>query len=300
MTRFILIIALIFASFNYGDELPVYNYDQNDRIESIEFEDGSRVEYKYKNTETTPSESATFDIEGKKIQQTSRPAARSMDPRGLVDFFNINISPADSGVAGRGEINDKIRVTYVNGVMNEIAHVDHASKVISQLFGGVNVHYIHNNTSGLIVDLIETIDVKFGFISDSAEALAELWREMIAEMGGVGRGGKIYHMAHSGGSMHTKAAAELMTPEELAMIEVVTYGAPFMVENPQFISVTNYVSKRDGVGLMGAALNPSAATIVGELEEGPPFVDHIFTDGTYLKLLHQNGQKFVSQYGYFE
>jgi hypothetical protein len=296
----LIVLLLSISSIVFSEELPIYNYDQANRLDSIEFSDGSKVEYAYEGSEEEPNRVKTYDSAGQPIQEIKKSKNERTEARGMLDFFNLSISPADRGKVGKGEVSNQIRVTYVNGVLNEAAHVDYAAKVISEAFGGVNVHYVHNNTSGLFTDIIETLDVKFGFFSDSAEALVDLWRELIAEMGGVEGGGRIYHMAHSGGSMHTKAAAEMMSPEELAMIEVVTYGAPFMVENPNFISVTNYVSKRDGVGLMGAALNPSAATIVGELEEGPPFLDHIFTDGTYLGLLYLNGARFADQYGRIE
>lgn len=209
---------------------------------------------------------------------------------------------SEMGIHGNGEINDKVRITLINGILN--ARIDYKESIdlISETHGGANVHYIFDATQGFCWDILKGLFVKSGFISPQAYQIAEVWREMIDEMGGVGKGGMIYHYAHSLGGVHTKAALRLMTPEEKNMIRIFTFGSASLISDDSVNGVYNYVSVRDGIcfldpieyvsGVLGFRKN---IIPVGEWL-GIPFIDHMLESSAYEEVIRMLGHHFVYIY----
>ncbi|WP_042280479.1 RHS repeat-associated core domain-containing protein [Candidatus Protochlamydia sp. R18] len=155
---------------------------------------------------------------------------------------------------GENEISDKVRVTFINGILTTYQDMLSNLELISESHGGVKVHYIFRPTEGWTWDVSRAIMVKLafnlGFRSMHAHLLAAQWRSLIHEMGGVSGGGTIIHYAHSLGGTETERARDLLTPEEQKMIRVISFGSATLIPNNGFQSVKNIVSVNDGVSTL--------------------------------------------------
>jgi hypothetical protein len=225
------------------------------------------------------------------------------DPLYLVMAGYYN-HPLETGVFGFGEVSDKVRITFINGILNRTRDCMETSHLISKTHGGVNIHYIYRQTTGWANDLMGAVPARFGSLTPQAILLASTWKELIAEMGGVNSGGIIIHYAHSIGASDTWNARTLLTPQEKSMIRVVTIGSPFMIHEDGLHSVINYVSIRDGVSILdpfgyfrGHYYEDSCVHFLGNWRDGWPLVDHPICGSTYEALLYKLGSDFVTTYG---
>lgn len=206
------------------------------------------------------------------------------------------------GVHGNGEIHDNVRVSMVNGILNSRFYFKHHVDFVSECHGGMNIHYVFHATEGAALDSIKAIMVRLGYVSPQATHLAEMWKAMIADMGGPGNGGVIIHYAHSLGGADTLAAKNMLTPEEQKMIHVITIGSFVMLQDEGFASVINYVSVRDGIPLMDPVgyanghLNDNSNVIYIGGWLGVPFIDHYLLADTYSELVQMLGRQFLETY----
>ncbi len=227
--------------------------------------------------------------------------AQQIVGRTILHIAGFYQDASECGVHGRGELNNKVRITLINGILN--ARIDYKITMdyLSDCHGGINVHYVFDATEGWSWDIFKAIAAKFGYVSPQAHMLADTWRKMIDEMGGSNACGLVIHFAHSVGGTHTKAALSLLTPEELKMIRVMTFGSASLIEHPGLESVTNFVSKRDGVplldpvGYVRGLLGLNNTIFVGSWI-GVPFVDHMLSSSTYLMLIELIGRRFTEDY----
>lgn len=202
------------------------------------------------------------------------------------------------------EIHEKVRISFVNGILNVSSDMEYLLDQFSRAHGETTIHFVFRSTEGWTKDLFNSAAVKMGYVSESARMISELWKRLINEMGGVGAGGRIIHYAHSIGASDTLNAKELLTPEELAMIHVVSLGSPTMIpKDSGFGSIVNYASKRDGVCLSdpigymnGWFEEDSNVVLVGSLW-GIPLIEHTLYDTAYSELIVQLGANFVEEFG---
>lgn len=215
---------------------------------------------------------------------------------------------AEKGVFGSGEVNDRVRVTFINGMLTTKYLLTENLELLSKTHGGVNIHYIFRPTTGFCSDLLSAVNIKMGyqlgFVSKHAYLLAKTWRELIEEMGGVGGGGTIIHYAHSLGGTDTDRAKYLMTAEELKMIRVITFGSATLVRNEGFASVINYISANDGIscfivepfGHVRNYFDPKSNVIWKSqfFFAVPPFpLDHLLSGKTYRTIVIDLGEQFL-------
>lgn len=227
-----------------------------------------------------------------------------------LDFFGRNtlllhgfyLDKEELGTFGQGEIHDKVRITLVNGILNARYDVLESAKMISECHGGNNIHYIFRPTEGWSFDFVKSMLVKYGWVSPQAKQLAARWRELISEMGGTQGGGKIIHYAHSIGAADTLLAKGLLSPEEMRMIQVYTFGSPSLLAPGGFYSVHNYVSKGDAVSYLDpfqyvrSVLNPSSHISFLPSSWPIPLIDHQLTFPSYSSILEVLGQQFLDNY----
>lgn len=220
------------------------------------------------------------------------------------DYFE----KTESGRYGRHDLSDKIRITFINGILTNQNGLIENLEMISQSHGNSIVHYIFRPTEGWMVDIYKAFLVKMafmlGFRSIHAHLLARKWKELIAEMGGTNGGGAILHYAHSLGGSETDRARNLLSPEEQKMIRVISFGSATMIRDEGFASVVNYVSVNDGV----PALDPlgfirnqyddrSNVRYERHFLEWPIWpIDHLLTGSTYKPILMGLGDEFVRQF----
>jgi hypothetical protein len=217
----------------------------------------------------------------------------------------------DTGCYGQKEISPKVRLTFINGILTNQEMLVENLELICKTHGNVNVHYIFRPTEGWSSDIARALAIKFaynlGYRSHTAHLLANLWRKMIEEVGGVGNGGVVIHYAHSLGGSDTDRARSLLTEEEQQMIRVVTFGSPTLIRNEGFQSVVHYISIHDGVsnniffdplGHVRNYFDPHTNVVFKNSFFCSPFfpLDHLLSGKTYRSILMELGDQFVSDF----
>lgn len=229
-------------------------------------------------------------------------AAVAVFGKNFLTFLGFYEPEQEVGTFGKGEMNSKVRITLINGIINARHDLQDTLEMVSAFHGGNNIHYIFRPTEGWTKDVVKAGLVKCGWISPQAKQLAARWRELIAEMGGVSGGGLIIHYAHSIGAVDTLSAKHLLKPEELNMIQVHTFGSPSILRPGGFQSVNNYVSRGDGVSLLDpveyikSLINaPDHVTFVSS-SWWIPLIDHQLTFPAYRAILESLGKDFLELY----
>lgn len=245
------------------------------------------------------------------IAESFQKIAKKFLGEGMMTFLGYHEHhPTESGTYGKGEIHEKVRVTFINGILTGKNLITENVDLISKSHGGVNVHYIFRSTEGWTWDIGKALLIKFGFQagfrSEQAHLLSHMWKELIQDMGGVNGGGVIIHYAHSLGGSDTDRARELMTPEEQKMIRVITFGSSTLVRNVGFQSVINYISVCDGVSCfliepLGHLRNifdqNSNVVWLGHFFSWPIFpLDHPLSWKTYRSVLSDYGDRFLLEF----
>ncbi|MEC7839194.1 MAG: RHS repeat-associated core domain-containing protein [Chlamydiota bacterium] len=226
--------------------------------------------------------------------------------KGFLTLNGYYAHPLETGIYGEGEVNDKVRITLLNGIANVRSYYGGSLEFLTSAHGGVNIHYIFRPTEGWTWDVLKGLLIRLGYVSSYARELAATWKEMIAEMGGVDGGGTIIHYCHSLGGADTANAASLLTPEERKMIKVISFGSAIMIpDNMGFAEVVNYVSVRDGVSMFvdpfgyfkGLVQKDSNVIFIGSFL-GVPLVDHALAVNTYTEMITNLGHVFLQMYAY--
>lgn len=222
-----------------------------------------------------------------------------------IEFFSLvsgnHIGVTESGTFYGKKTHEKIRITFINGMLNTKKDLLKTVQWISESHGDVNIHYIFRPTEGWAWDVLKSSMVKLGIVSTEAYALAHTWKKLIAEMGGIEGGGTIVHYAHSIGGTNTYIAKSLMTPEELKLIQVITFGSATIIPSKDFQSVLNYISVRDGVALFDitehiqAFFNEQSHVLYVGTCWGIPLADHFLFD-SYRIPLENYGKAFAQRY----
>lgn len=215
--------------------------------------------------------------------------AEKLFSNGMLLMLGFYCDHPEIGVQGEGELNDSLRITFINGILNARSDCIEAAALISKAHGDINVHYIFHPTGGWAKDMIKCLTSKLGLLSPSGIHLAHTWKKLIDEMGGIEGGGSIVHYAHSIGGTDTYNAKCLLTPAELRMIKVITFGSATIIPEGGFGMVVNYVNYRDGVTYLdpigyirALALEFPNIIFTGSFW-GIPFVDHALD--SYAKIL---------------
>jgi hypothetical protein len=174
------------------------------------------------------------------LQQDFESLAEFVLGKDIFQSSGYHYHPPSQGIFGQGEINNKVRISAINGLYNTPDDRQDRLTLLSKSHGGCNVHYIARAYEGTSRAMPSAFISWIGFLSEQSYTLATLWKKLIMEMGGVNGGGTIIHYAHSAGGCETYNAAELMTKEELNMIKVYTFGSPKMIPTGIFQSAVNY------------------------------------------------------------
>lgn len=217
-----------------------------------------------------------------------------------------------SRVASFGDqhLNEKTRVTFINGILTSDVKLMKHVNMISKAHGGEKIHYLFCPTKGWVSDITRAIDIKVGYYllnyrSEYPEKLAALWKDQIQELGGPASGGTIIHYAHSLGGTETDRARSLLTPEEQKMIRVVTFGSATFIRDEGFQKVHNLLSANDFISIfepLGFLRNFASQRrnihyygFFGTTG-GFPLTDHFLDGPTYRKLIEDWGAKFLQEF----
>lgn len=96
----------------------------------------------------------------------------------------------------------KTRLTWVNGIGHNRAHMEEGKESMTHLFGGKPVYYCHNPTAmnhdedyvGFLGDLTQAGTQKLGRITSEVDELVKHLKDAVES---VGRKGRVVHIAHS-------------------------------------------------------------------------------------------------------
>ncbi len=208
------------------------------------------------------------------------------------------------GVIGKGELGNHVRITYLNGMRNTPEEVLEYLENLSKMHGNANVHYVFRESNGWIKDILKaSLVVKGSYVTEHATKLAEVWKQMIEEMGGVDGEGTIIHYAHSLGAADTYVAGGLMTEEERKMIKVFTFGSPQIIPAGYFGETLNYISRWDGVCLLGpynyikALFFEEEHVVYLQSWENMFWQDHLISYPTYNRVMTQLSEGIVTHFG---
>ncbi len=212
-----------------------------------------------------------------------------------------NLDESASYVYGEGLERPKARITLINGILNGAPEATSSASLLSTTHGHVPVHFVYAATAGFSGDMLRGALAKAGVASHQAQLLANLWRELIGEMGGVEGGGTIFHYAHSLGAIDTLNALQLMAPQERALIRCATFGSPALLEDGICAKVDNYISVQDGVPLLDFqryrdGMKGKRSNVHVIPSHSMPLVDHYFNGHTYAGVLEILGQKFQEEF----
>lgn len=219
----------------------------------------------------------------------------------VLDAMGLYGEEPEIGVVGDNEIGDKVRFSFINGILNNRNACLATARLISQLHGGVNIHYTFRPSSGWAWDYVNAFFVRMGFASPTTHCLANHWKSMIEEMGGSDAGGMIIHYAHSLGGAETANARHFLDSKEQAMIRVFTFGSPILLSSDGFQSVSNYVSRLDPICLFDPVRyaqsllsGNSNVTFVGTYW-GIPVLDHLLRHPNYWQVLEALGRNYSGE-----
>ncbi|MDB6081158.1 MAG: hypothetical protein JWO53_430 [Chlamydiia bacterium] len=217
-------------------------------------------------------------------------------------LFGYNPDPTSMHFVDGGKVSDNVRITFINGILNTYANATDTAKLISELHGSTAVHYLYAASSGFTADILRSIFAKIGFSTPQARLLADTWKKLIKELGGVTSGGRVIHYAHSLGGIDTYRALGLLTEEERAMLHITTFASPSLIEEGACHYVKNYVSTNDLIPLFSPLRYREAKKGTGknvtflESEDKIPFRDHSLVQEPYRTTLEELGRKFQQEY----
>lgn len=232
------------------------------------------------------------------------PTLESVFGKGFLQFSGYYHEEHGSGIytVGEKQVNDRVRITMINGILSLSSDLQESMADISDSHGNHDIYYVFRATEGWTKDILNGSLVKLGYTSVQARMLADLWIELIEDLGGTESDGIIIHYAHSIGALDTYAAQHLLTPEQRRMIHVVTIGSPAMIPSEGFASVVNYASLRDGVCLLdpvrflGGLLHDDHNITYIDTIWGIPLIDHPLSVESYQTLIGELGRKFLETY----
>lgn len=244
-----------------------------------------------------------FLLHDHKIIDTLRRDLAFIQGAYVLKACNFYTTAPNSGVYGNGELSNTIRFSYVNGMLNTHDGVLATLQKLSEAHGGANIHYTYRPTEGWSLDLLKSFLVIKGYTSPTAVSLVGMWRELIAEMGGIEANGTIIHYAHSLGSAETLSAQSMLTLEEQQKIRVFTFGSPVLIPDTGFASVTNYISRCDFVSAFDpyryfSSLFGAESNIVFVGDYGFPMIDHYICHKNYMRILTGLGRFFARSTGH--
>ncbi len=222
--------------------------------------------------------------------------------RSYLTLIGYNPDSTIAGTYGSRELTKNVRITQINGILNDFIDITGHADTISDLHGGVPVHYVYSASDGFTGDILRSLFSKVGFLSRQAQLLVKTWKKLINELGGPGKGGLIIHYAHSLGGTDTQSALSYLTPEERKMIKVFTFGSPTLVADNSCQSVMNYVSLKDGIPILSgldylkAFLGWREDVTFVESNTTMPLIDHFLSGETYRRILEELGRKFQEEH----
>lgn len=187
--------------------------------------------------------------------------------------FNKNILPMPAHQLRTGKAES--RLLFINGVVTPYALALHQADMLAK-YTGQDVELLHNETDGLIRDLIECNEGRYGIINKVAQDTIECIQDKLKYEG------ELHIVAHSQGAIIiTSALLELsktLSSKELSRINFYSFGAGFKESVlPLEIKSEHFANTLDPITHLGLQNK-----------------EHPFTGELYLR--HAHGHFFIVDY----
>jgi hypothetical protein len=175
-----------------------------------------------------------------------------------------------NGSFGKGRFAKNVRMLFINGCDYEEGESKLAAQKISEQFEKtrgkqVRVHYIYlpmnfqkvketlakntkpQNLDSLVLTIRQLLPHEDAHVQRSAadERAQTVARRVIKD------GGRLVLFVHSGGGPYTQKALEELTPAEQGMIDVHTFGSPWLVKKGCLHGVHNHIAYGDPFPALG-------------------------------------------------
>lgn len=210
---------------------------------------------------------------------------------------NNFVSPQNNKILGKRKFfgPNKVKITWINGVGNDLEGSRGSAALINQVFEDTKVHLYHNPTNGTTYDLMRAAGHFYGISCREAKELADHLRSVLKTAE------KVLHVAHSHGGIITLRAIDYLTPEERARIDVVIVGSPVLIKEGFYRSVRHLVSDRDQVPCFHSEVSKIVAgkksheTVTVLSGDTTVFMDHAFASSTYQKALKSYAAEYLNK-----
>lgn len=161
--------------------------------------------------------------------------------------FNKNIAPMPSHQLRTG--NPESRFLYINGVVTPYPLALHQANMLSKAIAQ-DVELLHNETDGLVRDLIECNEGRYGIWNKASQDAVDVILDKLSYAG------DLHIVAHSQGAIIVTSAilkiAETATNNTLSRIKIYTFGAGFKESIlPDAVEVEHFANSLDPITHMG-------------------------------------------------
>ena len=181
------------------------------------------------------------------------------------------------------------RMHIVNGIFTSKEEMDERALALSDKHGGINVHYYHNSSWGIISDIATSAIQLMGFQTPSGNLYASCMRRLTNEALYEAPGGGVTIEAHSQGSILVRNLQYYPETAGLTQhMDVTTCASPTFYGKNSFNRAINLVSNRDIVpaldpmGYVSAWFWPSPS-VKFLPSRCFPFIDHCYDNKSYSK-----------------
>ena len=203
--------------------------------------------------------------------------------------------------SGKGEASDHVRVMFTPGQLSRMKDSRTYADLLSEMYGGNNIHTVINPTGGVANDVCESVAYRtFSIETEVIVGFVNIARDLIDEVGGVNGKGTIISNAFSQGAIIERVGLELMSPQERGMFVCHDVGPGCINSTKMAREVTSYVSKFDPVPYTDILGMLSPHSNIQYLKPGPgaiPGMDHGMFNSTYGPVWQDLGKDFTDQYG---
>ena len=227
-------------------------------------------------------------------QEKKEPSSEQEAPLGFVEKKKTKSDRMF--FCGLQQIGD-LGISCVNGIMNNLKDANANARALSEMADDHYVTFVHNQSKGLIPDLIRCFFELYFYMN--TEAVKNLQARWDAHFLHAGPGSFLYHECHSEGAIITRNAL-MRYPEELRQRIIVVAIAPgAYIDDKYAHSVTHYRSTADIVPLFDfvGALRCRDTTVVLKPHHDASFLDHSISSPTYQDVREFKVDRYKEQYG---
>ena len=202
---------------------------------------------------------------------------------------------------GYGELDPLQRDVFNNGIMTSLDDFKSYLGDMSKKLGGKTVYGVYNSSRGLVLDLFEVMCQKMGIPTHSQEIAERSMQYHLNEMDQHGKNGVINMRTHSQG-------AEIvynLSHEVRHRINVSAFGPARILENRDFKTAHNYISKLDPIPWIADPIGFARGYANGYImllnPHGKcPYMNHGISQPVYGGIIKQDGNKYKTTHGSVE